>query len=134
MSVSSRSLRATRRKMTPQQRHQQIVSEAAALFDEAGYTNATMDDLAKSVGVAKPTLYHYFRSKDEILQAIHEEFIDLLIMRHEQRAITGLGPEHLLREIMVDILDLMETHHGHVRVFFEHHRQLSPKAAIHSST
>ncbi|MGZ4538548.1 MAG: TetR family transcriptional regulator [Blastococcus sp.] len=128
MTAPSSSLRAARRKMSPEQRRQQIVSEAATLFDEAGYANATMDDIAKRVGVAKPTLYHYFNSKDEILQAIHEDFINLLITQHEQRRMTGLAPELLLLEVMGDVLELMETHRGHVRVFFEYHRQLPAKA------
>jgi AcrR family transcriptional regulator len=103
----------------------QIVSEAAALFDNRGYHATTMEEIASSVGIAKPTLYHYYRSKDEILYAIHEEFIDLLLAEHEQRATdTSLGPDELLQGIAGDILDLMETHRGHVRTFFEHHREL----------
>jgi len=114
--------------MSPGERRQQIISLAAGLFDQSGYSNTTMDDIAREVGVAKPTLYHYFPSKDDILHAIHEEFIDLLISRHEARAGTGLQPEQLLLEAMADILELMETHRGHVRVFFEHHRELPAEA------
>jgi AcrR family transcriptional regulator len=122
------SLRAARRRMSPEERRQQIVTAAARLFDQAGYSNTTMDDIAQTVGVAKPTLYHYFRRKDEILHWIHEEFIDLLIARHDQRLEIGLRPEQLLLEVMADVLELMETHHGHVRVFFEHYRELAPDA------
>lgn len=114
--------------MSPAERRQQIISIAASLFDKSGYTSTTMDDIAREVGVAKPTLYHYFPSKDDILHAIHEEFIDLLISRHEAREGTGLRPEQLLLEAMADILELMETHRGHVRVFFEHHRELPAEA------
>lgn len=128
MTQPNPSLRAARRKMSVQQRRQQIVSEAASLFDLAGYSSTTMDDIAKEVGVAKPTLYHYFQSKDDILHAIHEEFIDLLVTRHDQRSKTGIPPELLLLEVMADVLDLMETHRGHVRVFFEHYRQLPEQA------
>jgi AcrR family transcriptional regulator len=103
----------------------QIIAEAAALFDSRGYHATTMEDIAASVGIAKPTLYHYYHSKDEILYAIHEEFIDLLLAEHEQRATDlSLGPDELLPGIAGDILDLMETHRGHVRTFFEHHREL----------
>ena len=114
--------------MSPAERRQQIITMAAEQFDHAGYSSTTMDDIARKVGVAKPTLYHYFPSKDDILHAIHEEFIDLLIARHESRAGTGLRPEQLLLEAMADILELMETHRGHVRVFFEHHRELPAEA------
>ena len=120
--------RAARRRMSPAERRQQIITLAANLFDQGGYSSTTMDDIAREVGVAKPTLYHYFPSKDDILHAIHEEFIDLLIARHEAREGTGLRPEQLLLEAMADILELMETHRGHVRVFFEHHRELPAEA------
>ncbi|MCW2850162.1 MAG: transcriptional regulator, TetR family [Marmoricola sp.] len=116
--------------MSPEQRRDQVVAAAAELFDSAGYTGVTMGDIAQQVGVAKPTLYHYFDSKDDILLAIHEEFIDLLIGRHDERRLGGLPPEKLLQEAMGDILELMETHRGHVRVFFEHHRELPAEARV----
>jgi AcrR family transcriptional regulator len=118
-------LRAARRGMSTDERRREIVTTAAELFDDAGYTNTSMDEIAQAVGIAKATMYHYFASKDEILHSIHEEFIDLLIARHEQRlAAAGLRQDQLLLEVMADILELMETHRGHVRVFFEHHREL----------
>jgi TetR/AcrR family transcriptional regulator, cholesterol catabolism regulator len=116
--------RRARRKLTSEERKAEIIHTAARLFDESGYASTTMEDIASAVGLAKPTLYHYFPSKDEILFDIHEEFIDLLIERHRQRESAGLGPEQLLLEVMADILELMETHRGHVRVFFEHYREL----------
>lgn len=97
---------------------------AANLFDQAGYHNTTVEDIARAVGLRKATLYHYFNSKDEILLWIHEEFIDLLISRHEARRAVAMPAKQRLLEIMADILELMETHRGHVRVFFEHHREL----------
>jgi TetR/AcrR family transcriptional regulator, cholesterol catabolism regulator len=114
--------------MTAAERQQQIVTIAAQLFDEAGYANTTMNDIAQTVGVAKATVYHYFQSKDEILHSIHEEFIDLLIVQQERRLEAGLRPEQLLLEVMADILELMETHRGHVRVFFEHYHELPADA------
>jgi AcrR family transcriptional regulator len=114
--------------MSPEERRDQVVAAAAELFDSTGYARVTMGDIAQNVGIAKPTLYHYFDSKDDILLAIHEEFIDLLIAQHDVRRLGGLPPEEVLLEAMGDILQLMETHRGHVRVFFEHHRELTPGA------
>lgn len=122
--VTSESARKARRRLSVGERRAEIIRTAAELFDADGYANATMEDIAHAVGIAKPTLYHYFSSKDEILFGIHEEFIDLLISRHESRLGVGLDASQLLLEVMADILELMETHRGHVRVFFEHHREL----------
>ena len=102
----------------------EIVDQAAELFDRAGYHQVSMADIAARVGLRKPSLYHYVRSKDEILALIHHEFMDLVIRRHEAREKIAMTSSQRLLEIMADILELMETHRGHVRVFFEHYREL----------
>lgn len=107
-------------------RQRDIVQRAASLFDQVGYHRASMEDLAAEVGLAKPTLYHHFKGKEEILYRIHQEFITRLIDQQEERARTDMDPVSQLREVMGDILELMETHRGHVRVFFEHRRELPP--------
>ncbi|MTB83469.1 TetR family transcriptional regulator [Nocardioides sp. zg-578] len=107
------------------ERQAQILKRASELFDEVGYYATSMDDIARAVGLAKPTLYHYFNSKDTILLGIHEEFISLLLGRQRAReAGADSDVSELLYDVMFDILDLMRTHRGHVRAFFEHHREL----------
>jgi TetR/AcrR family transcriptional regulator, cholesterol catabolism regulator len=119
---------SVRRAMSTAQRRHQIVESAAMLFDAHGYGTTSMEDVAHSVSIAKPTLYHYFRSKEEILRSIHEEFIQLLTGKYLQRVSSGAEPEELVLGAMKDILSLMVTHRGYVRVFFEHHRELPPEA------
>jgi AcrR family transcriptional regulator len=114
--------------MSTAERRHQIIEAAAGLFDTHGYASTSMEDVAASISVAKPTLYHYFRSKEEILRSIHEEFIQLLIDRYLSRVSGGLEPEELVLGAMKDIFSLMVTHRGYVRVFFEHHRELPPEA------
>jgi AcrR family transcriptional regulator len=125
----TRSAQATK---NGQVKRRQLVARAASLFNDVGYHAASVEDLAAACGIRKPTLYHYFRSKDEILYWIHDEFIDLLINREQARSSLNLSPSQALLEVMADILDLMRTHRGYVRVFFEHYRELADeeKAAI----
>jgi AcrR family transcriptional regulator len=124
--------RATQATKNGQVKRRQLIARAAALFNDVGYHAASVEDLAEACGIRKPTLYHYFRSKDEILYWIHDEFIDLLINRQQARKSLNLSPQQALLEVMADILDLMRTHRGYVRVFFEHYRELpeEQKAAI----
>lgn len=106
------------------QKRQLIIDQAARLFDERGYSNTNMTDIARTGGIAKPTLYHYFRSKDELLMSIHEEFATILLQRHEERRDRKLSARAELLELMADVVTLMDTHRGHMRVFFEHVREL----------
>jgi AcrR family transcriptional regulator len=106
------------------ERRRQIIRRSAQLFDEYGYHNATMEDIAQSVEIQKSTLYYYFRSKDQILFEIHQEFIELLIERHLADRSSQPRASLRLLGIMTAILELMDDYRGHVRVFFEHHREL----------
>jgi len=47
-----------------------IVEAANQVFNEKGYRQATMDDVAKKLGVSKGALYLYFASKEELFEAI----------------------------------------------------------------
>jgi AcrR family transcriptional regulator len=123
-----RGLPATEPGTAADARRAEVVTLAAGLFDRNGYASVSMEQIAAAAGMAKPTLYHYFRAKDEILRGIHETFIDILLERQDERARLGLAPADLLLGAMTDIFGLMETHRGHVRAFFEHHREL-PDAA-----
>jgi AcrR family transcriptional regulator len=47
-----------------------ILSAANQVFGEKGYRQATMDDVAKKLGVSKGALYLYFASKEELFAEI----------------------------------------------------------------
>ena len=54
-----------------------VVRAAASAFNAAGFANTSMEDVAARLGITKPTLYQYFRSKQEILFECH-----LLAVQH----------------------------------------------------
>jgi AcrR family transcriptional regulator len=47
-----------------------ILQAAAEVFAENGYYDATMDDVAKKLGVSKGAVYQYFPSKDRLFQEL----------------------------------------------------------------
>lgn len=53
-------------------RHQQIVEGACKIFFEKGYHPTTIRDIAKACGMSMGQLYHYIRSKDDVLYLIHK--------------------------------------------------------------
>ncbi|WP_159523398.1 TetR/AcrR family transcriptional regulator [Sunxiuqinia indica] len=48
----------------------EILVEAQRLFQQFGLKKTTMDEIAEACGKAKSTLYHYFKSKDEVFDAV----------------------------------------------------------------
>jgi AcrR family transcriptional regulator len=65
------------RRLTGEQRRQQLVEVAASLFSEHGYRSTTMDDVAEAAGVTKPLLYQHFSSK----KALYLELVDEIAHR-----------------------------------------------------
>ncbi|MFJ3459716.1 TetR/AcrR family transcriptional regulator [Achromobacter spanius] len=63
------------------ERRRELVLAAGRLFSKHGYERTTVRELAKAVGLQSGSLFHHFRSKEEILVAVMnngiQEVIDL---------------------------------------------------------
>jgi TetR/AcrR family transcriptional regulator len=67
----------SRRERERAERSRGIIDAAQDLFFSKGFENTTMDDIADRAEFGKPTLYAYFKSKDEILFHVHMKGHDL---------------------------------------------------------
>jgi AcrR family transcriptional regulator len=56
----------------------EILDAARQVFAKRGFNQATVDDIAEAAGVAKGTLYLYFRSKDDIYMAALKQGVALM--------------------------------------------------------
>src|SRR5690348_14730948 len=68
---------------------QQIVAAAERLFPERGSESTSSQDLADASVVPKANFYHYFRSKDDVLEAViarRMSMLDALIGQVEERS------------------------------------------------
>src|SRR5512132_2217337 len=61
--------RKTGRKELSSERRASIISAARGIFARQGYTDTVVDDIAENAGLAKGTVYLYFRSKEELYMA-----------------------------------------------------------------
>lgn len=109
-------------------RRNEIVEAAAILFEQRGYHQTVIDDIADAVGMQKSTVYHYFTSKDQILFAIHEAFIRGVYEQQLARSRSGgLTEREELAQIIQDVVDVIHRKRSHVKVFFEYYRELLPE-------
>ena len=70
-----------------------LIREAAWAFSRHGSHGATLDDVAKRLGVTKTALYHYVDNKNDLLFACHEEAMAIArenMDRGETQGRTGL--------------------------------------------
>ncbi|KLU58978.1 HTH-type transcriptional repressor KstR2 [Peptococcaceae bacterium CEB3] len=70
----------------PEERRTEILEAAEELFKSQGYINTTVDSIIKKVGVAKGTFYYYFKSKEDILDALVQVAADQLYEEYRKIA------------------------------------------------
>ena len=59
----------------PEERRAEIVKAARQLFGTKAYDETTIQDVMDRLDIAKGTVYHYFRSKEELLEAVIEDIV-----------------------------------------------------------
>jgi len=60
-----------------QQTQKQIVDAAFELFANEGYSKTSIAVVAKNAGISKGLIYHYFDSKEAILEAIFDKLVEI---------------------------------------------------------
>lgn len=63
------------------ERREEIIATAHHLFFSLGYDSCTISDIITEIGIAKGTFYHYFRSKQELLEALIEQMSNQILER-----------------------------------------------------
>lgn len=60
------------------QMRERIIAEATRLIVAHGYDGVAMREIAEAVGISKPGLYHHFRDKEDLLEAVLTHWIDTM--------------------------------------------------------
>lgn len=101
-----------------------ILEAAAQIFSQKGFHAASMQDIAQAVNLQKASLYHHVNSKQEILVAILDQALDLLIEHIETVTAKDLPADQKLREMICSYLEAMLEHRDLASVLLLEHRSL----------
>ena len=89
---------------TAEDRKMEILDVAEHLFAVKGFDATSTNDIIQAIGIARGTLYHHFKSKEEILDAVIERISETLIKRASLAAEDKRKP--LLERLTVTVLAL----------------------------
>jgi AcrR family transcriptional regulator len=89
-----------------------ILAEAARLFDERGYYETSLADIAAALHVTKPTLYYYVKNKEDIVGQIIERAIDAVDACAERARAAGSNGLERLRLFAREYVEMMNTDFG----------------------
>jgi TetR/AcrR family transcriptional regulator, cholesterol catabolism regulator len=98
-------------------RQQEVVVAAARVFAERGYDQTSVPDLARELGLATGSLYHYFGSKEQLLIEICDQLIHPLLERAREPIAQEAPPEQRLRDLVRLWVAHVVEHRDHMLVF-----------------
>ena len=104
-----------------------IAKVAADLFSTRGYVDTSVDDIAAAARVTKGGVYHYFRSKTEILYFICSTYVDLDLENLEKSLSAIDGSVEKIRFIIFRHIDHYTTHEYAAKTLLNEAYCLPPK-------
>ena len=81
-----------------------ILDAAVRVFARKGFHTCRVGDIAEEAGVAHGLLYHYFASKDEVLEAVFRENWSVLLERIQAVEDSGEAAREQLRHVAAILL------------------------------
>jgi AcrR family transcriptional regulator len=119
----------TKAKSRPNERYEQrrleVLRAAARTFNNRGFHVATLDDVADELGVTKPAIYYYAKSKDELLSACAQMALEVLEAALDNSATPDPSPAERLRRFFAFYAETICQDFGRCLVLTEP-RDLAP--------
>jgi AcrR family transcriptional regulator len=110
-------------------RREEIVDTSARVFAQRGYHATGLTELCAANGLGKGALYHYIRSKEELLAAIHDRVMDEVMAGADRVAEAGGTPTAQLQMLGEELLDVIHRYPDHVWVFLHEFPALTDEPA-----
>jgi AcrR family transcriptional regulator len=90
----------------PQDRRAQILATAREMFARKGIRSTTVREIADAVGVLSGSLYHYFDSKDRMVEEILMGFLDAIRAQYTEVVARNEGAAQSLRDLVFASLEV----------------------------
>jgi AcrR family transcriptional regulator len=119
--------RRTNRRLSRKISRDEILDAAAQIFSQKGYHATSMQEIAQAVHLQKASLYYHVSSKQEILAALLDRALDMLIERLNRVVEQPLEPQEKLRLAMVSYLQALTDHRDLAAILLFEHRSLEPR-------
>ena len=85
-------------------RRRQILDAAVKVFARSGFHGARVGDIAEEAGVAYGLVYHYFKSKEELLETIFRDTWTQMLARVREVEGSGVDASEQVRQVTALLL------------------------------
>jgi TetR/AcrR family transcriptional regulator, cholesterol catabolism regulator len=106
-------------------RRDELLELAAAMFAERGLKATTVRDIADSAGILSGSLYHHFKSKEQMVEEVLRDFLDWLFERYAQVVERETDPLERVKGLFLASFDAIEHRHAQVVIYQDEAKRLS---------
>jgi len=116
------------KKLKTENMEEKILSAASQLFSQKGYNPTSLNEIAAQVGLHKTTLFHYFKSKEELLMRVMDESLrDHIPVLKRLLDDANLTPEEKFRLALKRQILVTCKYKEHINVYLTEAKSLSQK-------
>ncbi len=106
-----------RKEREKESRREAIIDAAEKVFFKKGFTTATMDEVAELAELSKGTLYLYYKSKEDLMLALHLRGEEIMYQMFVKATTTGEPTLQLLSNLGEAYYEFFKTHRDYFRTF-----------------
>ena len=106
-------------------RRDELLELAAAMFADRGLRATTVRDIADSAGILSGSLYHHFKSKEQMVEEVLRDFLDWLFGRYQEIVETETDPLKRVEGLFMASFEAIEHRHAQVVIYQDEAKRLS---------
>ena len=103
----------------PDVQRAKIIAAATELFATHGFAHVTADDVAREAGIRRTLLYHYFASREDILEAVVLDPLDQLERMLQGLLEHGGAVEEQIRYVIDGYYEIMTARSGLAKLLID---------------
>lgn len=112
----------TRTRRSPNQRKQQLLDAAILIFAQRGIGRATHADIAEICAVSTPTVFNYFKTRDDLVDAVLSKIEDFFLSFAQQfhkNTLALNNPLNTIKEHSLNFLIKAGEHPDLIKIWLE---------------
>src|SRR5918994_739948 len=106
-------------------RRDELLDLAATMFAERGLRATTVRDIADSAGILSGSLYHHFKSKEQMVEEVLRDFLDWLFGRYREIVENETDPLKRVEGLFMASFEAIEHRHAQVVIYQDEAKRLS---------
>lgn len=107
-------------------RRDELLDLAAAMFAERGLKATTVRDIADSAGILSGSLYHHFKSKEQMVEEVLRDFLNWLFARYDEIVAGTTDPLERVKGLFMVSFEAIEHRHAQVVIYQDEAKRLNP--------